>query len=202
MCGKSIHWPRKLLAFIGCDPILPPLTEVGSGEVTNHSGSRQINKYLLWEFENLLFIPDSAPKLRGANGSRCCLHWKELWCSPSILGSKASHWHSSINNKASQSLRLHLVDVTHVLANRWVFLRQHYAGGHLQQRSKTFPLYCADEKAQAGWPVPRCKRRFLSLVWTGWYFLVAFNFYKVFRLIAGCISFSLTRSLRLCYSLW
>lgn len=76
-----------------------------------------------------------------------------------FLGSKAPRWQVI---SAIKLLRLHLVDVTRVLANRWVFLRHHNAGGHLQHRNKTFPHYCADGKAQAGWPVQRCKGRFLS----------------------------------------
>lgn len=101
-------------------------------------------------------------------------------------GSKAS-LAGNINNKASQPSRLCLVDVIHVLANRWAFLRHHNAGGQLQQRSKTFPHYRADGKAQAGRPAQRCKGRFLSFLFEqaviSWLHLIFIRFSNSLRAV-------------------
>lgn len=69
--GNCLHW------------VWPNSSTLDQGGIGwNYQSFRvQANKYLPWELKNLLFLPDSAPKLIGANGSRCCLHWKELWCS-------------------------------------------------------------------------------------------------------------------------
>lgn len=82
----------------------------------------------------------------------------------SVLGSKASHWQVISTIKLLSLLGY----ILWLLLMSWLideFLRHQNAGGHLQQRSKTFPHYCADGKAQvAGWPVQRCKGRFLPFL--------------------------------------
>lgn len=104
-----------------------------------------------------------------------------------IFGKQGLTLAGNISNKAAQSLRLHLVDVTHVLANTWVSLRHHNADGHLQQRNKTFPHYCAAGKAQAGWPVQRCKGRFLSFLseqaFISWLHLIFIRFSDSLRAV-------------------
>lgn len=97
----------------------------------------------------------------------------------SIFGKQSLTLTGNNNNKASQPLRLHLVDV---LADRWVSLTYHSADGHLQQRNKTSPHYCADGKAQAGWPVHRHKGRFLSFLFLiSWLHLIFIRFSNSLR---------------------
>lgn len=101
----------------------------------------------------------------------------------SVLGKQGITLAGNISSEAFQPLRLHLVeDVTRVLANRWAFLRHRNAGGHLQQRSKIFPHYCAYGKAHTVWPVQRCKGRFLSFLFgqtvISWLHLIFMRFWN------------------------
>lgn len=87
------------------------------------------------------------------------------------------------SSEALQPLRLCLAeDVTHALANRWVFLRHHSAGGHLQQRNKIFPHYCAYGKAQTVWPRQSHKGRFLWFLFEqaviSWLHLIFIRFWN------------------------